>query len=537
MPRRVMGTQNIIKPFYDATEIEYSKKVRFCFAGEDVSDSKDELTDSVYKQECKHKNKQCIQSKHIKSKWNVLAQKIFGGCFSRTSGMKKAHDVQAIKQNEQLAKIVDFIALGDVASVAPLLKVKGLLSYKLMPGNKTLLHWACINNQPEIAKMLVEMGLKKDSLDSNQNTPLFYACELGNEKLIKLVIDSKQQINAVNKFGETAIHVLLKRSQVSSGSLHQLLEKGAAIHLKDKQGNTPFHLACLHEHENALEILFEFHKEALLKMCNSSKQNLLHELCKSQELESIWKIQVIKLLLKHGFSINGVDEEGKSPLYFACEYGDLSLVKALIELGASSLLSTHASVYPIEVACRYGHEAVVEFLLNLNRRQLIQYDTQSLLVIACQNDSLTVVKFLLQVMDNVQVSPDILNELIIDDKMSVVAELFTSESFFNNFLSTHKVDKDWLIFVLKKYVSFVLHSQLLLEFAHAGRLIEIAYLLKDKQILKQLLRLYENDKYERLIEFLQKKSFRVDVSKLYKIRDKAISKAISQEDNDRGIII
>ncbi|ORX65883.1 ankyrin, partial [Anaeromyces robustus] len=43
---------------------------------------------------------------------------------------------------------------------------------------------------------------------------------------------------------------------------------------------------------------------------------------------------LVKYLIEHGADINKENEDGKTPLFWACESGNEDLVKYLIDLGA-----------------------------------------------------------------------------------------------------------------------------------------------------------------------------------------------------------
>lgn len=99
--------------------------------------------------------------------------------------------------------------------------------------------YACYNQKEEIAKKLIDEGYH-DILLPSGHKPLFYCVTSPN--IIKMLIDKKVEVNFQDdSHGATALH------QASAlGSLETikiLVESGAKIDLKDKEGSTAFDIA------------------------------------------------------------------------------------------------------------------------------------------------------------------------------------------------------------------------------------------------------------------------------------------------------
>jgi len=81
------------------------------------------------------------------------------------------------------------------------------------------------------------------------------------------------------------------------------------------------------------------------------------------------EIEIVGYLLSKGFKLEG--ENGERAIHFACEYGDLAIVKLLVENGANLSLRDDrdftSGLTPLEVAKKYQKEAVVNYLLALNQ--------------------------------------------------------------------------------------------------------------------------------------------------------------------------
>jgi ankyrin repeat protein len=78
------------------------------------------------------------------------------------------------------------------------------------------------------------------------------------------------------------------------------------------------------------------------------------------------KSHAIELLLRAGFDINSSDEDSYTPLIWACLYGDLSLVKLYLKLGANPNITKKQGRSPLYEAChaRKPGEDMIKELLN-----------------------------------------------------------------------------------------------------------------------------------------------------------------------------
>ncbi|XP_064390771.1 ankyrin repeat domain-containing protein 1-like isoform X1 [Halichondria panicea] len=74
-------------------------------------------------------------------------------------------------------------------------------------GGRTALHWACINNHPDVVKILTQQdGIDVNAQDTYKNTPLHKACYCGHLKCVQLLMATGQcDLGAVNYDGLTPL--------------------------------------------------------------------------------------------------------------------------------------------------------------------------------------------------------------------------------------------------------------------------------------------------------------------------------------------
>ena len=88
-----------------------------------------------------------------------------------------------------------------------LIKILSLHQFKIDVGlkdkkGKTSLLWACYHNQPQIAKILIDLGADGQVKDQKRKTPLFWACYHQEKTIVKMIMDSEGHINMQKKTSE-----------------------------------------------------------------------------------------------------------------------------------------------------------------------------------------------------------------------------------------------------------------------------------------------------------------------------------------------
>ena len=174
-------------------------------------------------------------------------------------------------------------------------------------------------------------------VDRQGNTSIIFAALRESDEILELLLENEQdEINTVNKYGESALLFVLKQlgdtkvkntvrlhDQRKSGFLKPLtVEKraitlvlqGADTNVTDSDGNTPLILAVMKEFSDLVKLILEKDKSTVNDVNRSGTTALMVAL-------RIKQTQTAQLLLDHGADVNVTDIFGNTPLSIATKNG------------------------------------------------------------------------------------------------------------------------------------------------------------------------------------------------------------------------
>jgi hypothetical protein len=102
---------------------------------------------------------------------------------------------------------------------------------------RNLLYHAIINNNHDMVKFLLDMGVNPAKADSYNETPLHWAVSYEQDEVVKLLLSRGANPNTANMYGETPLHLAARQgNQIIA---QYLIDKGADLYMKNNKGYTP----------------------------------------------------------------------------------------------------------------------------------------------------------------------------------------------------------------------------------------------------------------------------------------------------------
>lgn len=323
---------------------------------------------------------------------------------------------------------------GDIEKVEELISLGAEINGKDEFNGYTPLINAIIGNNIEIIRLLMNSGASVTSVDENGKTPLIYAIINNNIEAMKILLNNiNVNINKAYDPGERPIDYAFEQDNIEA--IYLLLEKNVKLDLA--ADSILLRHASSIGHFGTVKILLENYKtskettdtEDRTPLCLASKYGNLeivkYLLEKGADIEAKDKngmsplilaskngnLEIVKYLFEKGVNVEAIDKEERTCLMIASIKGHLNIVEFLLEKGADIEAKNKKGETALIKASLAGHLDIAEFLLNCYSNEKIRkLKMYSIMISALEYDNKELVKYLL---DN-ETAIDVLNENIIN---------------------------------------------------------------------------------------------------------------------------
>ena len=273
------------------------------------------------------------------------------------------HNVEKVCNNSPLHIAVQ---KSDVQAVITLLETQAKIEARNSKG-QTPLHGA---TNHKIVKDLVAAGADINAFDKNGNTPLHVMIMAGAVPAVQLLLQAGANVTLKNSYkGDTPLHIAVTPIFRHATIVQLLVKSGAQVNELNNFGETALHLASKNKigpiDRNIVKILIDHGADINVLNCAGQKaadqkDDPLHDAASNGDTKEIEKI------LKNKHDINACNIYGRTPLFDAvsCCGIESGVIRTFIACGADVTIADAIQSTPLHEAIIVGNISIVRLLLN-----------------------------------------------------------------------------------------------------------------------------------------------------------------------------
>lgn len=226
---------------------------------------------------------------------------------------------------------------------------------------KILMLFISLVSLSQICAMEKEDVLQNSISFSDKEQELFFAIGLGQIQKVKEFIKDKDLINCNFKYcGKSPLIFAIERNQ--SKIVKLLIDAGADVNREDLSGRLPLHWAVYHDF-----LIRDSQLAEILDLNNHRKKCGAPEFVdlKIRDTEKEKKVlEIIQDLINSGADVNKNDKLGQSAILLAVKAGQANILKMLIPAGADLTIEDSNGDRALTLALRNQDVEVVRVLFN-----------------------------------------------------------------------------------------------------------------------------------------------------------------------------
>ena len=302
-----------------------------------------------------------------------------------------------------------------------------------LPKSSLIMH-ALIMGHNNIFDLLYDNNADLNLPSENGATPLMVCMNIKRiDFMVKLLNKGVKIDNKTIKTEQNALHIGAEYGFLEGVKL--LLEKGADIDNKTKDGSTAFYLSVKNNHPKIVKLLLE--KGADIDNKTKDDFTALHIAVRDNRLD------IVKLLLEKGAGIDNKTKDGFTALHIAVTNNHPKMAKLLLETGAGIDNKTTDGFTALHIAVRDNRLDIVKLLLEKGANIDMEYSSSSglgnediqdkgLIFFAIEYPK--ILKLLLKYDVNINATLNINGNTPLHEVVVGVIESVTSESFTDKYI-------------------------------------------------------------------------------------------------------
>jgi ankyrin repeat protein len=307
------------------------------------------------------------------------------------------HDKWDVRRNIHALHVCAWFDLAEIISELDFQTLENLNVQEKTYG-QTPLMYACRRGNTNIAKRLLGMGADVNIRSARGRTALHEAVVRKNNEMVQLLLDNALDIdvNARNPtlFDRPALMVAIRQG---SAEIAKTIMKNpnvtVDIDIQDSQGNTALSLAALVDLGDIIDILLDSHakmdltdiiggRSAMVMAAQKNHYSIVSRLLNHGADPNLPKeirgrtpaliaaddqlgcIETLRVLIDNKADLSCVDEDGRTLMHCAAEYGHVDILELLKEHGLNLNSPCLYGMTPLHSACRMGEDDAAEFLID-----------------------------------------------------------------------------------------------------------------------------------------------------------------------------
>ena len=252
--------------------------------------------------------------------------------FARSISISKESTSNNINLNSD--EFFEAINKGDIEKVKTFFYDPNFKIWQLKDENNyTALHFSVLNNNYELTEVLIEQLKKGLGMSSTQKLENF--------------------VNEKNKDGITALHFAVRNGNIKL--LKLLKQLGANLEAVTNTGKNIMHIASGSNQPSMLLYLFLYEAQDISSV-DENGSTPLHWACYYSAEESV------NYLLNLKVDINAQDKEKFTPLHLAVNNNAINIVKLLLQKGADKKILNNYNELPIDIARKKNYIKIYDIL-------------------------------------------------------------------------------------------------------------------------------------------------------------------------------
>ncbi|XP_028296257.1 ankyrin repeat and SOCS box protein 2-like isoform X3 [Gouania willdenowi] len=206
--------------------------------------------------------------------------------------------------------------------------------------------------QLRCVQVLLENGADPDIPNSDNETPLYKACEKNNPAIVAALLHRGVAVNARCIQSCTALQEAATQNNVEICEL--LLKNGAKHALKNRFGLSPLFSAAQSGQTHALRCLLSHGADVNSEAADGA--TALYEACKNGHKA------VVEMLLSHNADANKPGKRGLLPLHIATQQGSDAIVSMLVPVTSKTRVK-RSGISPLHLAAERNRDNILESLI------------------------------------------------------------------------------------------------------------------------------------------------------------------------------